>query len=171
MVCDELHGNLVLFGGTNWDQNTYLRDTWTLVPAPLGGYQTYGVGCAGSGGTPSLSAGYGMVPTAGQSFAVQVTGLPLVGSTFLFVGASQTQWGSFALPLNLSVIGMNGCSLLASGDFLLPVTNVLGSGLCSFDLPLSLAGQQFFNQAIALAPGANPAGMIVSNGARATVGQ
>ncbi|MBI5850033.1 MAG: hypothetical protein HZB39_03185 [Planctomycetes bacterium] len=162
---------MVLFGGnTSYAPQSYLRDTWTFTPGARGTYATYGTGCPGSGGTPSLGSRLGEVPIAGQTFHAQVTGLPLVGPAYLFVGASRTQWGLVSLPFDLSSIGMQGCTLLASGDFLFPVTTVLGSGLCSFDVPLSLAGQSFYNQVIAFDPAANPTGLTVSNGAEAFVG-
>ena len=171
MVCDEVRGILVMFGGSSYDSTGYQRDTWSFAPGMRGSYVTYGAGCAGTGGTPTLGAGFGASPVAGQGFSVQVTGLPLLGSAFLFVGASRTQWGLFSLPLDLSPIGMSACTLFASGEFMLPVTNVLGSGLCSFTIPVTLAGQRFFNQAIALDAAANGAGLTTSNGAEAVVGQ
>lgn len=75
-----------------------------------------------------------------------------------------------ALPRDLTPAGMTGCTLYQSNDiFGLPTTSVGGSlsqRNFSMAVPANglLVGQHFFFQALCLAPGVNPRGIIASNG-------
>jgi hypothetical protein len=176
---DEKRQRLVAFGGLNVSLSTYvasyyltpkLRDTWEYTPGKPGSFVPYGIGCAGSRGTPALSAHFGSLPIAGAPFRVQLNNLPLVGPAWMFVGASKTDYGSLKLPFDLTVAGAPGCWLLASGDLLFPVTNVLGSGLFSVDIPPDLAGATVYLQAIVGDLPANQLGMTTSDGGEAKIG-
>jgi hypothetical protein len=175
---DPERNRMVLWGGYNvsmatlqWNRTApHLRDTWEYTPGKSGSFFPYGIGCAGSRGTPTLSAHLGSIPTAGAPFRVQLNNLPLVGPAWMFVGASKTDYGSLKLPFDLGAIGAPSCWLLASGDLLFPVTNVLGSGLFSVDIPLELAGATVYLQAIVGDAPANPLGLTVSHGGEALIG-
>jgi hypothetical protein len=176
---DGSRGRLVLFGGLNapvpgpafaqLPSGPYTRDTWEYTPGLVGSFDAFGSGCAGSRGVPALRATAGP-PVAGQSFRVQVDNLPLSGPAFVFLGASNTLYGALPLPFPLGIVGMPGCSLLVSGDTLFPVTNVLGVGLWTVDVPASVAGAILYQQAFAVDPGANAAGLTASHGARLQIG-
>lgn len=183
LAFDALRGRLVLHGGTGVTREffvqsfsnggvlaLYQRDTWEYTPGTSGSYTAFGSGCAGVQGVPAISARGGEVPTAGATFTVQVNHLPLTGAAWIFLGNSKTQYGALTLPFDLGAIGMQGCALRVSGDFLYPVTNVLGAGLWTIPIPADAAGLRFFNQAIVLDPSANSLGLTVSNGAEAVIG-
>jgi hypothetical protein len=179
LAFDSARGKLVLFGGLNADWATYvqnpsgtpfLRDTWEYTPGAAGSFTNFGAGCAGSRGTPAVRAHLGTVPIAGQTFRTQLDNLPLTGPAFVFLGVSDTAYGPLPLPFPLGPIGMTGCTLLVSGDVLLPVQNILGTGLLSVDIPFSSSGATLYQQAFVFDPGVNPLGLTASNGARLVVG-
>lgn len=178
LAFDVARGRLVLFGGLNANWASYLnssgppflRDTWEYTPGIVGSFTSFGAGCAGSRGTPTLRAHLGSVPAAGQTFRTQIDNLPLTGPVFVFLGASNSSYGGLPLPFPLGAIGMLGCTLLASGDALLPVQNVLGVGLLSIDIPANAAGATLFEQAFVVDPGVNALGLTASQGAQLVVG-
>lgn len=179
LAFDTARGKLVLYGGLNADWATYvqnhsgtafLRDTWEYTPGTVGSFTSFGAGCAGSRGTPAVRAHLGARPTAGQTFRTQIDNLPLTGPAFVFLGASSTTYGGLPLPFPLAAIGMPGCTLLVSGDVLLPVQNVLGVGLLSVDVPSSAAGATLYQQALVFDPGVNALGLTASDGARLVIG-
>jgi hypothetical protein len=67
---------------------------------------------------------------------------------------------------------MPGCTLFASGEFLLPIATPGGRGTTTLLLPpaAELLGARFFNQGFAQDPGANAAGIVVSNPREASIG-
>ena len=81
------------------------------------------------------------------------------------MGTSNSQLpGGGALPIDLSSIGMTGCSLYHSAEWIgLPTT---GSGLFLMVLPPSplLVGKHLYLQAFCVAPGENALGVVSSNG-------
>lgn len=167
MVYDSTRNQLILYGG---DNGGWLRDTWQFVPGPGPSYTTFGAGCAGVRGKPFLSTRLGQLPIAGREFTVQINNMPLVGPAWMFLGFSKDFYGRLRLPLDLTPIGMTGCSLLVSGDLLFPVPNILGLGLWTVKLPIDLAGKTFYNQGIVFDAKANALGLILSNGGQANVG-
>lgn len=175
MAYDPVRQRVVLFGGTShWDPSQavttiYLGDTWELQLPGGGSYTPFGSGCVGSHGTPTLAASFGQVPRVGQPFQAVVTGLPLTGPAFLFVGLSNANYGPTPLPLSLGVLGAPGCTLYCSGDDLAVIPNVLGTGLWQWTVP-NAPGVTFYNQAFAFDAAANPLGLTSSNGATGLIG-
>lgn len=98
-----------------------------------------------------------------------VTGL---AGTFLLAGLSNTQWNGMPLPLDLTSLGATGCSLRIAPD----VTSFLcawsGDSIYWWHLPNApqLVGMQMSLQGAILAPNANPAGLLLSNGLELTIG-
>jgi len=170
MASDIKAGTLMLFGGSRWAGSA--TDTWVFTPPPEGSFTTFGQGCIGSRGTPTIGLPFtsSSGPQSGEQFIVQVKNLPLVGSAWMFLGASNTNYGATPLPLDLTPIGMNGCSLLVSAESLFPMNNVLGIAAWSVLIPPGLEGQSFHQQAFVFDASANPFGAIVSNAATATIG-
>ena len=179
MAFDSVGGRLTVFGGqnalvsspyfSNLPTGPYFRDTWEYTPGIAGSFDAFGTGCAGTRGVPGLRASSGP-PVAGQTFRVQLDNLPLTGPAFVFLGASNTLYGTLPLPFPLASIGMTGCDLRVSGDTLFQVQNILGTALWSVDVPLSAAGAVLYQQAFVWDPPANAAGLTVSPGARLQVG-
>jgi hypothetical protein len=128
-------------------------------------YATFGFGCPGSNGVPQLLPN--QPPRIGKPFSILLTNLPTQSLAILLWGFSRDAWGPFPLPLALAPIGMPGCDLLASGEIVLtiPDTGTFGAqvwGLTLANDPRNI-GRRFYNQVLILDPGANPAGLIVSN--------
>ena len=83
--------------------------------------------------------------------------------------------GIGALPLDLTIAGMTGCTLYQSADvFGLPTTQVGVAFQMNFSAAVPsnplLVGQHFYLQAFSIAPGANPLQVITSNGIDFLVG-
>lgn len=170
---DPVRNRMVVFGGFNGvfngTQMFALADTWEFELGAGAAFATYGAGCAGSRGVPSIVAQGPSLPHAGTTFALQVNNLPLTGPVFLFTGISSSVYGPTPLPLSLGGYGAPGCSILASGEALYLLTNVLGSAVWQFPVPHAL-GVSFYNQAFAFDPSANPLGLSASNAGVATIG-
>ena len=175
LVFDPVRGRTVLFGGTSyWPSPTStflfgLGDTWEFAMPTAASYTAFGSGCVGSHGTPALAASFAQAPRVGQPFQATVTGLPLTGLAFLFVGLSNTSYGPTPLPLSLGFLGAPGCTLYCSGDDLNLIPNVLGTGLWQWNVP-NAPGAVFYNQAFAFDAAANALGITSSNGATGVIG-
>jgi hypothetical protein len=170
---DPVRGRLVVFGGFNAPFGSAslfgLADTWEFQMGAGASYASYGSGCAGSRGVPSIAPQGTSLPHAGSTFTLQVNNVPLTGPVFMFAGLSNTAYGPNPLPLSLGFLGAPGCSLLASGDSLYLLTSVLGSAVWQFAVP-NVLGVSFYNQAFAFDPAANPLGLTTSNGGMSTIG-
>ncbi len=164
---DPLRRELLLFGGIGG--GGYPSGTWTLATAAL--QDTFGSGCPGTLGIPSLQASAASTPEPGGVVAFDVGNLPN-SIAIMAAGFSRTLAGTQSLPLSLQPFGMPGCDLLVSPDanslllgtantatWLLPVPPVAG-----------LLGLQFYLQALAWDPAANAAGVTVSNGGSCRIG-
>lgn len=134
-------------------------------------FQTYGAGCAGSLGVPSLAAGLGTLPTPGNVFILDIGNLPqnlgLIG-----MGFSNTQSGPFQLPLDLTSFGLTGCSLLADPAVTQLLIGVGGTAQSGFLVPqgTSFLNLQIYTQAFSLDAAANPGGLTVSPGGLIRIG-
>jgi hypothetical protein len=134
-----------------------------IVPPTTGQATMYGLGC----GTPALVFTPTANPIIGNSVSALIASAP---TTFAGVslGASNTIAFPFVLPFELSGVGMPGCHLLQSDDvFGLPVTPATASTLqFNATIPFSgvLVGQHYYIQAYCVAPGANAAQIVASNG-------
>ena len=93
-------------------------------------------------------------------------------TALVLLGGSRTSWGALTRPLRLDLIGMTGCSLLASGEVLFPVTP--SGGIATLTLPVpndpGLLGGLFFNQGFVRDPPANPFGATMSNAGEGRIG-
>lgn len=129
----------------------------------------FGAGCAGTAGTPRLLT-WG-VPTLGESlyFRTDQGGASLAFAV-TFLGASRTSHRGVPLPLDLGGVGMPGCELQASLDFVAHV-GVLGiPGRLPIPADPALIGARFYAQSFVTAPGVNPLGFVVSNPLNCRVG-
>ncbi len=130
----------------------------------------FGSGCAGAAGAPVLSAGIG--PRLGQTHLVRAAPLGSAVAVFGMFGFSMTTTGSMPLPLNMSALGLTGCWLLVSPD--ISHVAVLGTGSATWPMPIpaegALLGLAFYQQMAIVEPGANPAGVILSDGIANVIG-
>lgn len=177
MAYDPIRQRTVMFGGaaavTYSQQQGYQMlahgDTWEFELGAGSSYTAYGAGCAGSRGVPTLSASFGGVPRVGQTFQATVTNLPLQGLAVMFLGLSNTTYGGTPLPFSLGVLGAPGCSVLASGDDIGLVTDVLGTGFWQWTVP-NAPGASFYNQVFVFDATANALGLTTSNGGHGVIG-
>ncbi len=123
------------------------------------GTSAFGSGCPGAGGqTPSIAAGgfsgdvLGAYPGVGNCcFSIRLEEGPASGIAVLVLGLSDSVWQPFniSLPWNLASIGMPGCDLFVSGDFLLPsITTAAGETTRLLPVPdePALVGATLFAQ-------------------------
>jgi hypothetical protein len=122
-------------------------ETWvaTLPPAR---FETFGRPCPASQGRVTLSAAEG--PGAGQSFQLDVINLPAWAGVLLGLGVSRSLWGGLTLPLPLDPLGYPGCTVYASLDVVVALSNVSGTAAWRVGIPAhaALLGHSLFCQAI-----------------------
>ncbi len=159
-------------------QSVTLHAMWNVYTtawqdaSPVASYQAFGLGCSGSSGAPTLAAQPGSRPALGQTLTLSLDGLPLDGA-LVATGLSATATSAgLPLPLDLSVIGMSGCSQLVDAQVIDFVAGAGGAASWTWTLPSqpSLFGAVFYNQAFAIDPAANAFGWTVTNGGVGTVG-
>lgn len=114
-------------------------------------YSSFGAGCAGSAGAPTLT-GNGS-PRLGSAFTVTLGNLPL-NVAFMATGFSNTAafGGGVLLPLSLAGQGFPGCDLLVDPVATQVLIGTGGSATWNFQTPTSpaFAGLRFYNQGISL---------------------
>src|SRR5262249_21706004 len=162
MADDLVRQRIVLFGGGT------SNDTWEYTTGDIARWTAFGSGCAGTAGTPVLRPAAGSLPVLGRPFPLELAGLPPSGLAAVSIGFSDAQWNGQPLPLSLSALGMPGCSLFASPDFLFVLAISAGGASLAWPLPASpgLAGTTFVDQGFVLDPGSNALGAIVANAGR-----
>jgi hypothetical protein len=123
-----------------------------------------GSGCTGVGFDLSGEGLY-----LGESAWIRLSPPPATTLVPVFVclGASNRSWGSMSLPLDLTAYGLVGCRLNTSLDVVLHVGQG-GNGFAPslrLAVPLDprLAGFEIHMQAIAVVPGINVAGLVLSD--------
>ncbi|HEX5053216.1 MAG TPA: hypothetical protein VFZ65_15685 [Planctomycetota bacterium] len=143
----------------------YLTDLYPAMYAP------HGAGCTVAnapvlGLTESWTRAW-----LGGTLGVTVSLAPL-SVAVLITGLSDQSFGATPLPLDLSMLGMPSCDLRVAPELL-----QLGVGThtrVTFEQPIpadpAVVGTPFYQQALVLAPGANAAGILVSNSMRASIG-
>lgn len=92
---------------------------------------------------------------------------------FLAMGFTDQQYSGTPLPLDLAQYGMPGCALRVAPEATALLTGANGSATHQIPIPFrtALVGVPFWQQVLALAPGANPTGMLTSASWRGTVGR
>lgn len=144
----------------------YLTDTYPAT------YAHHGAACP-IPAPPDLALSQSWtLPWIGGALSVQATPAPL-SLAMLAMGFSDVSFQGTPLPMSLAQFGMPGCQLHVAAD-----ATLLGAGangVASFQLPLpfdlNLVGTRFWQQALVLAPGANPAGLVVTNSCEGVVGR
>jgi hypothetical protein len=171
MSFDSGRGSVVVHGGddaSGWigTLGTWEARNWSPSATP------YSSGC----GNPALQA----LPTPGSAPSIGSQVVTQIANTnnniaFLAWGFSRTHAGPFPLPFPMDLYGLAGCWLLqdCSGSSALAAQpNGANSAQHIFSIPNStqLVGLTIYTQAWASRPGANPAGIVVSNGVAMTIG-
>ena len=152
--------------GTSATSLAYVHD---INPAE---FVTHALGCA-MPGAPSLRLTQPWTRAwMGNTLELTAEGLPL-SLALLVMGFSDQSFASTPLPLDLSNYGMPGCQLRVAPD-----ATLLGGGAhneARFSLAIpnsaSLLGVTFWQQILAPVPGANAAGVLMSDSVRGSVGR
>lgn len=108
-------------------------------------------------------------PVIGKSMTVDLDKAPGNVPAVFVIGISNTKWGTINLPWAYAA----PCSVLASLDFLVPLTTTAtGTASTTLAAPnqIDLVGIVFFNQYLISNP-ANAFGVIASNGGKGTIGE
>lgn len=126
----------------------------------------FGAACAGSAGNPTLSST--STPRLGSTFTAQVAPLGSSPAALGMLGFSNTEFGVIPLPLDLTGLGMNGCSLYVSIDVSQPLLNTSGSATWQLPIPnqTDLLGLHLYQQCLVLDASANSFGAVFSNAAQ-----
>lgn len=146
-----------------------------LPPETRASYMAFGTSCPGPfGTTPNLFAPPGQAPVIGSSSFLRVAGLPLSVTIPVFIFGFSTDFatspaGTYALPLELGILGWPGCFQFVSMNDLAYTITTSGFVEHSITLPLYpfLAGMQFHAQALVLYAGGPVA---ATNAVTATAG-
>jgi hypothetical protein len=136
-------------------------------------YADVGPGCSGlSSFLPNIEANLSDIPQIGTTFLADVTGMPSGGGGYaVLLGFRTDLWGAFALPLDLGVVFMPGCTLYQDVAIATGGAHVGGTATYSLGIPndTGLLGLSFYNQVVAVDPAANAFGLTVSNGKRGCI--
>ncbi len=163
---DSGRNRVVKFGGQ--EPPLFTTDqTWEYDPVGHAQFFEFGAGCAGASGAPSLSAS--TRPVLGTTFDVVLANIPATGSAWIAIGFDA---GS-PFPLDLTAIGATGCAMLSSHEVVTGFANPGGAAVLSLNLPLAatgLIGTSFYQQGFAVEVGANPLGLLASNGGEGVLG-
>ncbi|MCA8964603.1 MAG: hypothetical protein KDC48_06945 [Planctomycetes bacterium] len=134
---------------TGGSENLFAIDNFVITYGA--NYDTFGSGCAGSNGAPTL-AGNGY-PTLGSAFTVTLGNLPL-SLGFMATGFSNTTafGGGIALPYSLTPQGFPGCDLLVDPIAVQFLVGANNSATWTFNIPNNtvFAGTAFYNQGVSL---------------------
>jgi len=157
----------VLFGGFG---GTFSGDTWEFTGNTDGVFSLYGAACDLASGTPGLT---GSTPNINSSANISATNLGTSTGAVFVLGLSDTVFNGLPLPLDLAVIGLPGCGLLASGDLLELVLAAGGSADYVLNIPNqgNLVGQSVYVQAIAFEINPGLVFLGATRGGRALIGQ
>ena len=132
----------------------------------FGTFTSFGLGCLGSNGVRPVHAGTPAVPNIGMTVNWSVSSARPSALTALAVGFSNTNHGSFGLPLDLASYGMPTCRLYTEViNTLYATTSSLGQATISSPFPnsTSLINLHVYSQFLVFDPGSNPLGIAWSN--------
>jgi hypothetical protein len=147
-------------------------DVWAWQTNQMAEFELRRPGCPGIGLQPTLRRPLGG-PWLGDDYMLAVEDLldPSAGGAML-IGFSDSRFGSQALPLSLSSLGMGSCQLAVAAEITYPLSPGGFGWQWQVRVPTDpgLAGIPLFHQAAVLQSRANPAGAVMTNSYRATIG-
>lgn len=142
--------------------------TIEFIPDGAGSYIVISLGPAPA--VTPLTISSLSVPTTGQTTVIDVTNVP--GSAV--AGALLVGSAAFNPGVDLSIIGMEGCSLFTNANIGTVAFGNLAPPTATISLPIAptpgAVGLTFATQAAAIAPGVNSLGVVTSNLGSLTVG-
>ncbi|MCU0862224.1 MAG: metallophosphoesterase family protein [Planctomycetes bacterium] len=131
-------------------------------------YTSFGTGCAGALGVPTLAAA--AAPTIGSTLQVTLDRMPIDLGVMLSGFSDTTTSGGAQLPIDLSAQGFPGCQLLVDPLVSEALLGSNGAATWSLTIPQStaLVGTRLYNQGVVVDTGALP--LAFSHGGRARIG-
>jgi len=137
-------------------------------------YGVYGEGCRLGGTIPTLAAASSSLPRVGTNFVVEIGNGPAAPTPgALALGFSKASAFGLSLPLDLSIIGMNGCRLFMDPLVQSGITLVNGNTSVAYPIPAnnSTFGTTIYHQAFLFDPGASPLGLSATNAGEGLIGR
>ncbi len=167
---DRDRGVLVLQGGEGSVSVSFSQPFEGRMSSTPGRAFAYGQGCGAGGATTIFPGNSSLIP--GGSLDVWLIASRFASVGVLNVGLDAQRYGGLTLPLDLTPLGMPGCSLLTSIDASLPTPNPPFGMTATLRFPndASLGGVRFFVQALFVDPSANAAGIAATNGVEVNIG-
>lgn len=164
-----------LFGGAAWSGGcSYSGDlVWRYATPHLASVAPAGNGCSSGLGTPALELSGQIGPWTGERYEFGLANVSPGAAAVMLTGFANQSWGGRTLPAELAFLGAPGCFLHLEPFVSYPFSvGPSGALRWSITVPsqVSFAGIGFFDQAVVVAPGANPAGIVVSNALLSTIG-
>jgi hypothetical protein len=165
MVYDFIGARMIMFGGSST-----LAGTWEYKTSARPSVRNFGAGCAGSVGTPALTA-IGL-PWFGEVLPLRVTNVVTSGPCIMMIGLSNTDWLNVKLPADLSSAGMPGCYLRVEPRILqlMTVTGGVGTGALPVPPHIPLIGVKFYCQTANIDYKSNKGNTTVSNSLEGLIG-
>lgn len=172
------HAGCTSTGGANYgtgfgNQGLTTALQWLISSHYPGTTETFGQGCGGAAGVPTLS--FAGIPDLAQPVTVQVAGLEPGANRFgaLLLGFSSSSWSGGQLPSSLAGYGLAGCHLYVRPDATVFLPTNFGANSFVQTLPSQpwFVGTPIHCQYLALDPTApNAVGGVASNAGRIRIG-
>ena len=143
LVFDTAANELRLHGGGCG--TAFSDELWTFQLPVFARSESFGVGCAGSNGVPTLDIVNGTTPVIGTTVDFLYSNALnsfLVTAAIVAVGFDQSSYQGIPLPLPLAVIGLPGCTLYHSND--LSVSVGVAAGAAQFTWSLGIPNNATF---------------------------
>lgn len=172
MCHDAQRQRTVMFGGQDHYGAIFDRTRAFAVIANAATSTSFGMGCPGPNGVPTLTAQN--TPRLGTTHSLLLSNLPtgLLSLPMGCIGFDNTQWNNIPLPASLDPLGFTGCTALLAPEGTYVLQNTLGSATWQVPVPFlpAFSGLTFHAQAAVLAPGVNPGGIVFTNGVTSVIG-
>jgi len=136
-------------------------------------YGTYGKGCKGSGGFPTMTPTKASQLKLGTPFIVDITNLPKSGVVVMMTGFRNNSFAGLpVLALDLKSLGAPGCRLMMEPFDFKALTNTAGKAKYITGIPnnKSFLGIALFHQVLVFDKTANQAGLTLSNAGGGVLG-
>lgn len=144
--------------------------SWVIRVESGAEYRSFGAGCPGTNGTPTLVGG-AVLPALGAAAIFDATNLPNPSIADLLVLGQDLLSPAIDLGLIFGP-GAVGCTLQVQPIVIPQLTTTAGAATYAVAIPTStnLVGLSLLAQVASLDPAANAAGWTSSNGVRAVIG-
>ena len=144
--------------------------SWVIRVESGAEYRSFGAGCPGSNGTPTLAGG-ALLPIPGQVMLLDASNLPNPSIADLLVLGNDLLTTTIDLG-NVFGTGAVGCEAIVQPLVLDTLANTGGTASFALSIPnaASLVGYSLLAQVVSVDPTANAVGWTVSNGVRTVIG-